>query len=83
MTRVRPAAAERREELLRATVARIEARGMAAVRVAEGAAVLGVSGALVLYPFSTKEKLVAAAFAHAVEGDLAELRRVLGRRAPA
>ncbi|MDT9686101.1 TetR family transcriptional regulator C-terminal domain-containing protein [Streptomyces sp. TRM76323] len=83
MTRVRLSAAERREELLRATVAQIEARGMAAVRVADVAAALGVSGALVLYHFSTKEKLVAAAFAHAAEGDLAELRRVLDRRAPA
>ncbi|GGQ19494.1 TetR family transcriptional regulator C-terminal domain-containing protein [Streptomyces roseolilacinus] len=83
MTRVRRAAAERREELLRATVAQIEARGMAAVRVADVAAALGVSGALVLYHFSTKEKLVAAAFAYAAEGDLAELRRILGRRAPA
>ncbi|MCP9956468.1 MULTISPECIES: TetR family transcriptional regulator C-terminal domain-containing protein [Streptomyces] len=81
--RVRLDAAERREELLRATVAQIEARGAAAVRVADVAAALGVSGALVLYHFSTKEKLVAAAFAYAMEGDLAELGRILDRRAPA
>lgn len=81
--RVRLDAAERREELLRATVAQIEARGMAAVRVADVAAALGVSGALVLYHFSTKERLVAAAFAYAAEGDLAELNHILGRRAPA
>ncbi|WP_149181715.1 TetR family transcriptional regulator C-terminal domain-containing protein [Streptomyces sp. TRM49041] len=83
MTRVRLGAAERREELLRATVEQIEARGVAAVRVADVAAALGVSGALVLYHFSTKEKLVAAAFAYAAEGDLVELRRILGRRATA
>lgn len=83
MVRTRLGAAERREELLRATVEQIEARGVAAVRVADVAKALGVSGALVLYHFSTKEKLVAAAFAYAAEGDLVELRRILGRRAPA
>ncbi len=44
---------------------------------------LGVSAPLVLYHFSTKEKLVAAAFSYAAEGDLAELRRILGRPGPA
>ncbi|WP_175408766.1 TetR family transcriptional regulator C-terminal domain-containing protein [Streptomyces sp. TRM64462] len=83
MARVRRGAAERREELLRATVEQIEARGVAAVRVSDVAQALGVSGALVLYHFSTKERLVAAAFAYAAEGDLAELRRILGRRGPA
>jgi AcrR family transcriptional regulator len=75
--------AERREELLRACVEQIEARGVAAVRIADVASVLGVSNALVLYHFSTKEKLVAAAFAHAAEDDLAHLRKLLGRRTTA
>ncbi|MCH0567021.1 TetR family transcriptional regulator [Streptomyces sp. MUM 2J] len=75
--------AERREELLRATVEQIEARGVAAVRIADVAAALGVSNALVLYHFSTKERLVAAAFAHAAQDDLARLRRLLGRRTTA
>ncbi|MEV7689611.1 TetR/AcrR family transcriptional regulator [Streptomyces bungoensis] len=83
MARVRLSVAERREELLRAAVEQIGARGVAAVRIADVAAALGVSNALVLYHFSTKEKLVAAAFAHAAEGDLAQLRRLLDRRAPA
>ncbi|MFD5428807.1 TetR family transcriptional regulator C-terminal domain-containing protein [Streptomyces sp. NPDC127084] len=83
MARVRLSVAERREELLRAAVAQIEARGVSAVRVADVAAALGVSNALVLYHFETKEKLVAAAFAHAAEGDLAHLRRILGRRTSA
>ncbi|MBA2951338.1 TetR/AcrR family transcriptional regulator [Streptomyces himalayensis] len=83
MTRVRLSVAERREELLRAAVEQIEARGVAAVRIADVAATLGVSNALVLYHFSTKEQLVAAAFAHAAEGDLAHLRRLLGRRTTA
>ncbi|MFB6622557.1 TetR/AcrR family transcriptional regulator [Streptomyces sp. NPDC056374] len=83
MARVRLSVAERREELLRAAVEQIEARGVAAVRIADVASALGVSNALVLYHFSSKEKLVAAAFAHAAEGDLAHLRRLLGRRSSA
>ncbi|MER7571210.1 TetR family transcriptional regulator C-terminal domain-containing protein [Streptomyces sp. NPDC126514] len=83
MARVRLSVAERREELLRAAVEQIEARGVAAVRIADVASALGVSNALVLYHFSTKEKLVAAAFAHAAKGDLAHLRKLLGRRTTA
>ncbi|MFF3884363.1 TetR/AcrR family transcriptional regulator [Streptomyces sp. NPDC001914] len=83
MARVRLSVAERREELLRAAVEQIEARGVAAVRIADVASALGVSNALVLYHFSTKEKLVAAAFTHAAEDDLAHLRKLLGRRTTA
>ncbi|WP_436843018.1 TetR/AcrR family transcriptional regulator [Streptomyces collinus] len=83
MARVRLSVAERREEMLRAAVGQIEARGVAAVRIADVASALGVSNALVLYHFSTKEKLVAAAFAYAAEGDLARLRALLGRRTSA
>ncbi|WP_176736005.1 MULTISPECIES: TetR/AcrR family transcriptional regulator [unclassified Streptomyces] len=83
MARVRLSVAERQGELLRAAVGQIEARGVAAVRIADVAAALGVSNALVLYHFSTKEKLVAAAFAHAAEDDLARLRKLLGRRTTA
>ncbi|MFD0549069.1 TetR/AcrR family transcriptional regulator [Streptomyces rectiviolaceus] len=83
MARVRLSVAERRAELLAATVEQIEVRGVAAVRIADVAAGLGVSNALVLYHFSTKEKLVAAAFAHAAEGDLAHLRALLSRRTTA
>ncbi|CAM5611203.1 MULTISPECIES: TetR/AcrR family transcriptional regulator [Streptomyces] len=83
MARVRLSVAERREELLRAAIEQIEARGVAAVRIADVAAALGVSNALVLYHFSTKEKLVAAAFAYAAEDDLARLRKLLGRRTTA
>jgi AcrR family transcriptional regulator len=75
--------AERREELLRAAIEQIEARGVAAVRIADVASALGVSNALVLYHFSTKEQLVAAAFTYAAEGDLAHLRKLLGRRTSA
>ncbi|AZQ40839.1 TetR family transcriptional regulator [Streptomyces cyaneochromogenes] len=80
---MRLSVAERREELLRAAVEQIEARGVAAVRIADVASALGVSNALVLYHFATKEKLVAAAFTHAAEGDLGRLGRILGRRTTA
>ncbi|MFD4602424.1 TetR/AcrR family transcriptional regulator [Streptomyces sp. NPDC058464] len=83
MARVRLSVAERREELLRAAIEQIEARGVAAVRIADVASTLGVSNALVLYHFSTKEKLVAAAFTYAAEGDLTHLRKLLGRRTSA
>jgi AcrR family transcriptional regulator len=83
VARVRLSVAERREELLRAAIGQIEARGVAAVRIADVASALGVSNALVLYHFSTKEKLVAAAFTHAAEDDLAHLRKLLGRRTTA
>ncbi|MEW2071525.1 TetR/AcrR family transcriptional regulator [Streptomyces sp. NPDC007346] len=83
MARVRLNGAERRGELLRATVEQIEIRGASSVRIADVASALGVSNALVLYHFSTKEKLVAAAFAYAAEADLAHLRKLLARRTTA
>ncbi|MEU8709767.1 TetR/AcrR family transcriptional regulator [Streptomyces sp. NPDC048565] len=83
MVRVRLSVAERREELLRAAVEQIEVRGVSSVRIADVAAVLGVSNALVLYHFSSKEKLVGAAFAYAAEADLAHLRMLLTRRTSA
>ncbi|MFI1434518.1 TetR/AcrR family transcriptional regulator [Streptomyces lydicus] len=79
MARVRLSVEERREELLRAAVDQIERRGVAALRVADVASALGISNALIIYHFETKEKLVAAAFTYAAEADLARLRRLLGR----
>ncbi|GAA1422949.1 TetR family transcriptional regulator C-terminal domain-containing protein [Streptomyces thermospinosisporus] len=75
--------AERREEMLRAAIEQIEERGVAAVRISDVASALGVSNALVLYHFATKERLVDAAFAHAAEADLARLRKLLSRRTTA
>ncbi|MCX5267571.1 TetR/AcrR family transcriptional regulator [Streptomyces sp. NBC_00199] len=69
--------------MLRAAIEQIEARGVAAVRIADVAASLGVSNALVLYHFSTKERLVADAFARAAQDDLAHLRKLVGRRTTA
>ncbi|MFF0630660.1 TetR/AcrR family transcriptional regulator [Streptomyces sp. NPDC004296] len=79
MARVRLSVEERREELLRAAVEQIERRGVAALRVADVASALGISNALIIYHFETKEKLVAAAFTYAAEADLARLRRLHGR----
>ncbi|MER6980754.1 TetR/AcrR family transcriptional regulator [Streptomyces carpinensis] len=79
MARVRLSVEERRREILGTAVEQIEQRGVAALRVADVAAALGVSSALVLYHFETKEKLVAAAFQYAAESDLARLRSILGR----
>jgi AcrR family transcriptional regulator len=74
---------ERRAEILRAAVEQIGQRGVASLRVADVAASLGVSNALVIYHFETKEKLVGEAFAYAAEADLTRLRELLGRRGSA
>ena len=63
----------RREEILDAAVAEVAARGFARPRVADVAAALGCSSGLVFYHFETKDRLLAGAFEHAVEGDLARL----------
>ncbi|MEV5969436.1 TetR family transcriptional regulator C-terminal domain-containing protein [Streptomyces sp. NPDC051921] len=79
MARVRLSVEERRAEILRVAVEQIQARGVSNVRIADVASVLGVSSSLVLYHFSTKELLVAEAFTHAAEGDLAQLREILNK----
>lgn len=63
----------RREEILEAAAAEVTRRGFAHTRVADIAAALGVSTALVFYHFGTKEQLFAAALEHAVAKDLARL----------
>ncbi|MEU7025763.1 TetR/AcrR family transcriptional regulator [Streptomyces sp. NPDC015232] len=83
MARVRLSVEERRAEILRVAVEQIGARGVGNVRIADVAQELGVSSSLVLYHFSTKELLVAEAFAHAARGDLARLRELLGARGSA
>ena len=69
----------RREEILTATIAQIEARGMATVRVGDVAAALGVSSGLVFYHFDTKDALLVAALEYAVERDLRRLDRTIRR----
>jgi AcrR family transcriptional regulator len=67
----------RREEILAATVDQIEKAGLAQTRVSDVATALGVSTALLFYHFGTKDRLLAAAFRHAVERDLARLDKAL------
>jgi AcrR family transcriptional regulator len=74
----------RREEILNAA-ARVVARlGFARTRVADVAAELGISTALVFYHFETKDRLLSEAFLQAADADLARLDRAVGgRRSPA
>jgi AcrR family transcriptional regulator len=76
---VRRQAGARREEILRAAVDELTRRGIAETRVADVAAALNVSPALVFYHFDTKERLLAEAFAYAAQEDLRTLERTLAR----
>jgi AcrR family transcriptional regulator len=66
----------RREEILRATVAQVTARGFAHTRVVDVADALGVSTALVFYHFETRDRLLSEAFSYAAERDLRQLDRI-------
>jgi AcrR family transcriptional regulator len=70
----------RREEILDATLAVVDRDGLAATRVGDVADALGVSSGLLFYHFGTKDALVAEAFAHAVQKDLARLDTVTETR---
>ena len=67
----------RREEILAATVVEVQRSGLAQTRVADVAAALGISPALVFYHFETKDRLLAEAFAYAAERDLVRLDKVV------
>jgi AcrR family transcriptional regulator len=79
----RQAVGLRREEILRAAVEQITARGFANTRVIDVAKALGVSTALVFYHFETKDKLLSEAFSYAAERDLQQLDRIRGSKATA
>ena len=79
-TRTRRRVEVRREEILLAAIAEVERVGLAAVRVSDVAAALGISTGLVFYHFRTKDELVAEAFTYAVERDLAAMDRAAARR---
>lgn len=82
MTRVTRRSAEiRLDGLLRTACDVIADRGLANTRTADVAKAAGVSQALVFYHFSTKERLLAQAFAWAAEQDLSRLDGVLGSNA--
>lgn len=67
----------RRVEILSATVKQIQTDGMAALRISDVASTLGVSPALIVYHFDSKENLLAEALRHAAEQDLLKLRRIV------
>ena len=73
----------RRDEILRAAARELERRGFAHTRVADIAAELGVSTALIFYHFETKEALFAAAFADAAERDVQRLDEAVAAGGPA
>nr|WP_240956488.1 TetR/AcrR family transcriptional regulator [Micromonospora sp. HNM0581] len=70
------------DALLRTACDVIGQRGLANTRTADVAQAAGVSQALVFYHFATKERLLAQAFAYAVEQDLARLDAVTRSGAP-
>ncbi|GIJ24613.1 transcriptional regulator [Micromonospora lutea] len=83
MTDVTRRAAEiRLDALLRTACDVIGQRGLANTRTADVAQAAGVSQALVFYHFATKERLLAQAFAYAVEQDLARLDAVTRSNSP-
>lgn len=71
--------AERRDEILAATVELVCESGHQAVRVADVATRLSVSAGLIIYHFRTKEELLGAAFAYAAERDLTVARALFER----
>jgi AcrR family transcriptional regulator len=77
----RRSVAVRRGEILLATIDLIERNGLAQTRVADVADALAVSPALVFYHFKTKDALLAAAFEHAVDRDLARLDAAVAQAA--
>lgn len=81
--RTRLNAEERQADILRAAVEQIELRGVAELRLSDVASALGVSNALVIYHFESKENLVAAAFTYAAEADLDHLKLLVARPASA
>ncbi|PMR60730.1 TetR family transcriptional regulator [Verrucosispora sp. ts21] len=78
----RRAAEIRLDALLRTACDVIAQRGLANTRTADVAQAAGVSQALVFYHFATKERLLAQAFAYAVEQDLARLDTITRSNAP-
>jgi AcrR family transcriptional regulator len=67
----------RREEILQAAALVVARNGFPRTRVADVAAELDISPALVFYHFETKERLLSQAFSHAAERDLERLGQVV------
>jgi AcrR family transcriptional regulator len=73
----------RQEEILRSAAAVVSRVGFARTRVADVAAELGVSTALVFYHFETKDRLLSEAFLFAAEADMTRLDRAVSGSVPA
>ena len=73
----RKTASARRAEVLDETLTQIRALGMAAVRVADVAEASGVSPALIIYHFGSKERLLSEALLHASAQDLSTLDSIV------
>jgi AcrR family transcriptional regulator len=73
----RKTATARRAEVLEETLTQIRALGMAAVRVADVAEASGVSPALIIYHFGSKENLLSEALVHACTQDLSTLDSIV------
>jgi AcrR family transcriptional regulator len=79
----RKSVADRRQEIIDATLAAIGRDGLPAVRTQQLASTLGISTSLIFYHFGTLEHLIAAAFQHAAEHDLRRLASARARRGTA
>ena len=64
---------ERRNEILEVTCQVVIERGFAGTRISDVAKRLDVSSSLIHYHFDSKEALLAEAFAHYAQNDLAEM----------
>jgi AcrR family transcriptional regulator len=69
----KPTVAERRNEILETTCEVVIERGFAGTRIADVAKRLDVSSSLIHYHFDSKEQLLAEAFAHYANKDVAEM----------
>src|SRR5215510_1586093 len=73
----------RRTEILETTCQVVVERGFGATRVSDVANRLGVSTGLIHYHFESKDQLLAEAFAHAAQADLARLSTEVDGDGPA
>jgi AcrR family transcriptional regulator len=69
----KPTVAERRNEILETTCEVVIERGFAGTRIADVAKRLAVSSSLIHYHFDSKEQLLAEAFQHYAQKDVAEM----------
>jgi AcrR family transcriptional regulator len=69
--------AQRRAEILDASVGVVLERGFAGTRIADVAAALGISSGLVHYHFDSKDELLAETLRHAADADIDRLEKAV------